>query len=228
MNSETGVITDIEAIAKVAEENNIYFIVDGVALLGKKRFSIPKGISAMGFSSHKIHGPKGVGIAYVSHNCPLHPLLLGGQQEYKRRPGTENLAGIIGTAKAFELTYQNLDENCKKLSSLRDHFENGLKQNLDFLTINGEGPRISNTSNISFNNIDAEDLLIGLDQEGVLASHGSACSSGSTQLSRVLLNMGLDKQRVKSALRFSLSRFNTLEEMEKAIKIIAKVAKNLR
>lgn len=220
VNSETGTVSDFEGIALIAKERNIALILDGVALLGKKEFSIPKGVTAMAFSSHKIHGPKGVGIVYLSSGSKLKPLFLGGSQEWQKRAGTENLAGIIGFAKALELAYKNLDANIKKMQDLKSLFEEGLSRKLDILINGGSSNRICNTSNIAFNGIDAEELLMQLDLNKIAASHGSACSSRSLQASRVLLNMGLGMDRAKSSIRFSFSRFTTREEIEKAIDII--------
>lgn len=224
VNSETGVITDFESIAGFAEDRNIAFVIDGVALLGKKRFSPPKGLTAMGFSSHKIHGPKGSGFIYLSSKLSLSPLLLGGPQEYNLRAGTENLAGIIGTAKAIELAYLDLDEGVEKMTLLRDHFEKLLCQKLA-IQINGTGPRICNTSNISFTGVDGEEFLIQLDLNKIIASHGSACQSHSTMISRILLNMGLGKERASSSIRFSFCRQNTMEEINKTVEIILTILK---
>lgn len=220
VNSETGIISDFEEIAAFAKEKNIALILDGVALLGKKSFSIPLGVTAMAFSSHKIHGPKGIGLVYLSASAKLKPLLLGGSQEWQKRAGTENLSGILGFAKAIELAYENLDANVEKMLSLRDFFENALAKTLD-ISINGKSHRrICNTSNISFNGIDAEDLLMQLDLNKIAASHGSACSSRSLQPSRVLLNMGLGMPKAKSSIRFSFSRLTSHEQLIKTVNII--------
>ncbi len=213
VNSETGVKNPIAEIAEMAERIGIPFIVDGVAWLGKDALVIPKGVSAMAFSGHKIHGPKGIGLLFVRKGCKLRALLTGGGQEALRRAGTENLPGIIGFAKAIELLET---ESILRMGRLRDQLESGLEGVL----VNGTGPRICNTSSITFSGIDGEALLIQLDLQGVAASMGSACSSGSLEPSRVLLNMGLSKQEALSTLRFSLSRFTTEEEIAKTIKII--------
>lgn len=226
VNSETGVTTEFEQIAEVASEKNICFVIDGVAILGKKKFSLPKGLTAMGFSSHKIHGPKGSGFAYVSSDLTISPILLGGPQENSLRAGTENMPGILGTAKAVELAYKNLDENIAKITSLRNQLEGYLSKNLK-IEINGKGPRICNTSNISFIGSDAEDLLMQLDLNKVMASHGSACQSNSHTLSRVLLNMGLSRELASSAIRFSFSRMNTKEEVERAGELIVEIVRKL-
>jgi len=213
VNSETGVKNSIAEIAEIAQRYEIPFIVDGVAWLGKDRISIPKGVSAMAFSGHKIHGPKGIGLLYVRKGCKLEPLLTGGGQESLRRAGTENLPGILGLSKAIEL----LDTKAiDRMTHLRDQLEAGL----DGVIINGTGPRICNTSSITFPGQDGEALLIQLDLQGIAASMGSACSSGSLEPSRVLLNMGLSKQEALSTIRFSLSRFTTEEEIIKTISVL--------
>ncbi|NGX56038.1 MAG: Cysteine desulfurase NifS [Candidatus Anoxychlamydiales bacterium] len=226
VNSETGVIADIEKIASLASQNNIDLVVDGVAILGKEKISIPKGVSAMCFSAHKIHGPKGVGLCYLRENVHFTPFLEGGSQEFEKRAGTENLSGIIGFAKAIELL-NDLDEKTKYIKNLRDHFENSLKKELD-IEINGEGKRVCNTTNIYFKDIEGDTLLINLDSSNVIASLGSACSSGSISPSRVLLQMGYDPRRCKASIRFSFSRYNTEEEVNKAIKIVTNLVKNLK
>jgi cysteine desulfurase len=226
VNSETGVKTDFEEIAKICKKKNIDFVLDGVALLIKKRFSIVDGISAIGFSSHKIHGPKGMGFAFIRKDSKINPLILGGAQEFKKRAGTENIAGILGMTKALEIAYENLDKNIKKMKTLRDFFEKKLSEKLE-ISINGEGNRICNVSNIAFRDVDAEVLLILMDQKKVLASRGSACSSKSIKVSRVLINMGMTKERAASSIRFSFCRYNTKKEVEKAVKIIVDIVKNL-
>ena len=204
-NHETGVLLDLKAIAKIAYDNCIPLIVDGIAYLGKAPFHLPEGVTAMGFSGHKIHGPTGTGFAFLRKGHKLRPLLSGGFQEKGYRPGTENLLGIIGLATAVELLS---DEAIKHMRTLRKHLEKA------FPDVNGEGPRVANVSNIAFPEILAEELLILLDRQGIAVSHGSACTAGSLEPSRILLEMGYPFERVKSSLRISLSRLNTVEEID--------------
>lgn len=213
VNNETGVKNPIEQIAKIAEEREIPFIVDGVAWLGKEQLTIPEGVSAIAFSGHKIHGPKGTGLLLVKKGFKLQPLLTGGGQEALRRAGTENLPGIIGLAKAIELLDLELPEASMRMERLRNLLESGRK-------VNGTGPRICNTSSITFPGVDGEALLIQLDLHGIAASMGSACSSGSLEPSRVLLSMGLTRKEALSTLRFSLSRFTTETEIISTIKYL--------
>lgn len=226
-NSETGVKHEIDSISKIAEKGKIGFIVDAVASFGKEALVIPDGVSGMGFSSHKIHGPKGVGFAFVRSHAAIKPLMFGGEQEFTLRSGTENLPGIVGLAAAVELL-QDQESITSGMNKLRDYFEKELEERASPIIINGEGPRAPNVSNVSFPGVDGETLLIQLDLHGVAASHGSACSSGSLEPSRILLNMGLAKSRAASSVRFSLSRYTTKEEIDPAIAIIASLVKQIR
>jgi cysteine desulfurase len=220
-NSETGVTCDISEIAEIAERHNIRLVIDAVASLGKEKILIPSGVSAICFSAHKIHGPKGIGLT-IFNNKKFEPLITGGPQQYNKRAGTENLAGIIGFAKALYLIEKTLSKDIEKMAYLRDLFEKELLE-IPGIKINGSGKRICNTSNLCFSDIDGESLLINLDLNGVMASLGSACSVGLLEPSRVLLNMGFSKKRALSSLRFSLSRLTTKEEVHKSIKIIKKI-----
>lgn len=227
VNNETGVKTDIPAIAAIAEEAKIPFLVDGVALLGKEVFTIPTGVSAMAFSGHKFHAPAGTGIAFIRSSLKLRPLISGGDQEFSRRGGTENLSGIIGMAEAIRLL-NDLPSFSQRMSQLRDKLEKTLIQQLSEVYVNGEGPRIGNISNLAFAGIEGEVLLTTLDMEGIAVSHGSACSSGALEPSRILLNMGLPMERARSSIRFSLSRFTTEEEIDRCLSIVIRTVRRLR
>lgn len=225
-NNETGILTEIAPIAHLAEEMKIPLIVDGVALLGKEPFSIPQGVSAICFSGHKIHAPMGVGVAIVRHPFRPHPFIVGGPQQRGWRGGTVNLPGIVGFAKALDLIEEG---HFKQMRKLRDRFERGILESLEDVVIHGvDQHRLSNTSNIAFLGVDGETLLMSLDLHGIAASHGSACSSGTLEPSRVLLNMGVPKFVARSSLRFSLSRFTTEEEIDRAVVLIADVVRHLR
>jgi cysteine desulfurase len=214
VNAETGVKIDLEAIASLAEKKEILLVIDGVAILGKEVFSIPKGVSAMCFSAHKIHGPKGMGLLFLRSNLKFSPLILGGPQELNRRAGTENVAAILGCEEAVSILAKEQKSFVPQIQNLKDYFEKTLLTKLPTILINGEGPRVCNVSNISFSHVDGENLLIQLDRKGILASHGSACASGSIEPSRVLLHMGLPRKRAKSSVRFSFSRNTTQEEID--------------
>jgi cysteine desulfurase len=227
VNNETGVKTDIEAIAQIAAAKKIPFLVDAVALLGKEAFYIPEGVSAMAFSGHKIHALQGTGFAFIRSNFKLAPLLVGGEQEFGRRAGTENVLGILALGKSINLLASELEESSLKMLYLRNLFENMLISHLSNVLINGEGPRICNVSNLAFSGLDGESLLIALDQAGISASHGSACASGSLEPSRVLLNMGFEMKRVLASIRFSLSRFTTEEEIHTASGLIIDIVRRI-
>ena len=223
VNSETGVKNPIVEIASIAHARKIPFLVDGVALLGKEPVTLHPGISAMAFSAHKLHGPKGVGLLACHKSFKLAPQITGGGQEKMLRSGTENLAGIIGFAKAVEI----LEAPYPHVGTLRDHFESELKKLFPEIKVNGTGPRVGNTSNLIFPHFDGETLLIHLDQAGVSASMGSACSSGALHPSRTLLEMGCTREEALSSIRFSLSRFTTQEEIDQALAVLTKTQAGL-
>lgn len=228
VNNETGVKIDLEAIAAIAEEAQVPLYVDGVALLGKEHLHIPRGVTAIGFSGHKCHGPKGTGFLFLRSGTSLDPLFTGGEQEFQKRAGTENLPGIAGLAKAIELLNTELPSAIKQMTALRDKLQTELQQRLDPVLINGIGPRISNTCNLSFPGVSGEDLLIALDMAGIAVSHGSACSSGALEPSRVLTEMGIPFPIARSAIRFSVSRMTTFAEIDYTIATLCEIIPKLR
>ncbi len=227
-NNETGVITNIDGVAAVAMKHEIPFLVDAIALVGKKEFTIPEGVTALCLSGHKVHAPKGVGVTFVRRRTKFSPLLIGGGHEQGRRAGTENISGIVGFGKAIELLDTELPESTERMTQLRDKFESELLRQLSGISINGEGPRTCNTSNIAFSGVEGETLLANLDMQGLAVSHGSACSSGALEPSRVLLNMGISRELAMSSIRFSLSRMTTEAEIDRAIAIVVSVVERLR
>lgn len=227
-NNETGVKTDITTIAEIAQRHGIPLIVDGVALLGKEPCIIPAGVSAMFFSGHKIHAPKGIGFVFCRSSFKLAPLMLGGSQELGKRAGSENLSGIVGLAKAIEILDQGQDVFTAQMQARRDQLEQGILNQIPNVIVNGEGPRIVNTSNLSFLGVDGESLLISLDMEGISVSHGSACSSGALEPSRILLNMGIPLAQARSAIRFSVSRMTTEEEIDSCLMILKRLLDRFR
>lgn len=229
VNNETGVKTDVEAIAQIAKEHNIPLLIDAVALIGKELFVIPEGVTALCFSGHKIHAPKGIGIVFIRRKMKFTPMQTGGEaHEYGLRAGTENVPGIIGMAKAVEILGEELPAATFRMEKLRNKLEAALLENLPNTYINGEGPRICNTSNIGFEGVQGETLLAQLDMAGVAVTHGSACSSGALEPSRILLSMGIPKDRVVSSIRISLSRMTTEEDIDRAIEIITSTVNKLR
>lgn len=228
VNNETGVKLDIEAVGEIAYRNKIPFISDGVALLGKEPFKVPQGVSAMSFSGHKLHGPKGIGLTYLSQDYEIEPLIIGGKQENESRAGTHNLSGILGFSKAIELLESLLPKMTSHMQKMRDLFEKSLIEKLDFVKVNGEGERICNTSNLAFTGLDGESLMITLDMQGIACSHGSACQTGSLTPSRILSEMGYKKDRLNSSLRFAVSRNTTQQEILRAVDIITQVATQMK
>ncbi len=227
-NNETGVKLDMQAISQIAHKHKIPLFIDAVAFIGKDPFIMYPGISAVAISGHKFHGPKGAGILFCRSSLKLNSLITGGPQEQMHRAGTENLAGILGLAEAIKILSMDQTKITEHLHDLRGHLEHGLKQELQNIFINGEGPRVSNTSNIVFEGVDAETLLIQLDMNGIAASHGSACASGALEPSRVLTEMGIPLPTVRSSVRFSIGRFNTREEIDEAIQKISAIVRKLR
>lgn len=217
-NTETGVLLPLEEIASLCNAHGTPLVIDGVGLLGKVSCkNLPKGVSAISFSGHKFHGPKGIGLAIIRKEFKIPPLFKGGHQERGMRAGTENLPAILGITKALSL----IDETAfAKMETLRNYFETLLLKEIPTIEINGQNPRLPNTSNIYFKDISAETLLIKLDNQKLIASLGSACSSGTLEPSHVLLGMGYPKERALSSLRFSLSRFTTKEEIEQSVRLI--------
>lgn len=226
VNNETGVRTNLAAIAQIALHHSIPLIVDGVAWLGKAPLAMHPGISAAFFAGHKIHAPQGTGFCYCSRSLKLAPLFLGGHQERRRRAGTENAGGIVALAHAVALL--NEGDSMHAVRTLREHFEARLCAELDGVSVNGEEERASHVSNLSFSGIDGETLLILLDQRGVSASHGSACSSGSLEPSRVLLAMDYPIARVRSSLRFSFARSLSFQEVDQAASCVISAVRELR
>lgn len=226
-NNETGVMNDIEAIGRIAEQAGIPLVVDGVSWLGKEKVVCYPGISAMFFSGHKIHAPQGVGFVYIKDKKKIEPKIKNASQEFGLRGGTENMLGILGVAAAVKRLSENEEAFLSHIRHLRDYFEEQLLQ-IPQVRLNGSGPRVVNTTNATFENCEGESLLIALDRRGVAASLGSACSSGALEPSRVLLNMGLSPDQARRSLRFSFSRLNTFEETRLAVQIIMECVREYR
>jgi cysteine desulfurase len=228
VNNETGVMTDLESIAVIAQRHQIPFVVDGVAWLGKALVQIPAGVSALFFSGHKFHAPKGIGFCICRQSLRLTPLFMGGSQEQQHRAGTENLPGIVALAKAVAILEKQQELAIDHMRRLRDQLEMQLIAALPQVVVNGTGPRVSNTSNLAFLGVDGEALLMNLDMAGISVSHGSACSSGALEPSRILLEMGIPLSQVRSSIRFSLSRNTTESEISAAVAAIIQIVNRLR
>jgi cysteine desulfurase len=229
-NNETGVIFPIDKIAEMVAARGIVFHTDAVQAIGKIPINLSKSsIDLLSLSGHKLHAPKGVGILYVRKGTRLAPFMLGGHQEGGRRAGTENVPGIIGLGKACELAMQNFDEENKRVKYLRDKLEKAILRKCPDCMVNGDTEnRLPNTTNISFEFIEGESILLMLDKFGICASSGSACTSGSLEPSHVLRAMGVPFTAAHGSVRFSLSRYNTEQEVDYTIEKIPPIITRLR
>ncbi len=229
-NNETGTIFPLERIAQMVTDRGITFHTDAVQIVGK----IPLDLSAsrihlLSLSGHKLHGPKGVGVLYVRKGTRIAPLLLGGHQEGGRRAGTENVPGIVGLGKACELALKYMDDENTRVKALRDKLESAILANCPDSRINGDPDhRLPNTTNISFEYIEGEAILLMLDRFGICASSGSACTSGSLEPSHVLRAMGVPFTMAHGSIRYSLSRYNTEEEVDFTIEKMPQIIERLR
>ncbi len=222
VNNETGVVFDVKSLAQFAANRDIPVHVDAVQSAGKMRIDVHDWpVQFVSLSAHKFHGPKGTGALYVRRRSRLRALILGGSQERNLRGGTEHVAGIVGMGVAAEYARPHLEEHAGYIAALRDTFEAGMLERVSFARINGDdAPRIHSTSNISFEGLSAEAILILLSEAGICASAGAACSSGSLEPSHVLKAMGIEDRFTHSAVRFSFSRFNTHAEVDRVLDIV--------
>jgi cysteine desulfurase len=229
-NNETGTIEPIEEIARIARERKITIHTDAVQTVGKLAIDVQKlGVDLLSLSAHKMYGPKGIGALYVRKGVRIDPLVHGGHHERNRRAGTENVPGIVGLGMAAELARAELADNEKKIRALRDRLEQGILKRIPEVVINGHPEeRLFNTLNCCLKGIEGESVLIGLDFEGVCASSGSACTSGSLDPSHVLLALGLPHEIAHGSLRLSLNKFNTEEDVDKVIEVLPRIAERLR
>jgi cysteine desulfurase len=229
-NNETGVIFPIKEIGKILRERKIVFHTDAVQAVGKIPINVKElPVDMLSLSGHKLHAPKGVGALYVRRGARFYPYIIGGHQERGRRAGTENVASIIGLGKACELAKEHLNIEAGYLSRLRDKLQNALLQMCPDARINGDKEnRLPNTINMSFEYVEGEAILLRLDEFGICASSGSACTSGSLQPSHVLRAMGIPFTAIHGSIRFSLSRFNTESEIDKVIEVMPHIIKELR
>jgi len=229
-NNETGVIFPVETIAPRLYEQDILFHTDAVQAAGKVPLDVRKTpIAMLTISGHKLHAPKGIGALYVRKGTRFHPYIIGGHQERGRRAGTENVASIIGFGKAAELARINLAAEITHLSRLRDRIEQGLLNACSHARVNGDiGSRLPNTANISFEYIEGEAILLRLNEYGICASSGSACTSGSLEPSHVLRAMGVPYTAVHGSIRFSLSRYNSEKDIDTVLEVMPNIIKELR
>jgi cysteine desulfurase len=229
-NNELGTIQPIGEIGRIAAAADVLFHCDAVQSAGKLPLDVNRlGVDLLSISAHKIYGPKGVGALYVRSGTPLEPQFHGGHHERDRRPGTENVPGIVGLGKAADLARKNLQTDCARITTLRNRLEDALLATCGDARVNGDhAQRVSNTSNISFHAAGGESLVIALDLQGIACSTGAACSSGAVGPSHVLLAIGLSPDEARSSLRFSLGRTTTAEEIDHAIATIPQAVERLR
>jgi cysteine desulfurase len=256
-NNETGVIQPIAELASISHAHGALFHTDAVQAAGKLPLDLSKtgelkNVDLLSISGHKMYAPQGTGILFCRRSVRLSPLFFGGSHERQRRPGTENVAGIVALGRAAELAQSWLTANSvneagaphldsevwvatappnspAQLAALRDRLENGILNTIEECGVNGAGePRVSNTTNLYFDHVEAEALVISLDLKGLSVSGGSACQSGATEPSHVLTAMGLTPARARGSVRFSLSRLTTAEEIDYALEIIPAAVARLR
>ena len=229
-NNEVGTFQPIEEIGKIAKENKIIFHVDAVQTMGKVDIK-PKemGIDLLSFSAHKFYGPKGVAALYWRNGVRFGKVLTGGGQEGKRRPGTSNVPGMVGMAKALEIAYRDMAEEFKKEEKLRDYFESEVLKRIPEVVINAkEAKRLPGTSSITFKYLEGESILLSLSYKGIAVSSGSACSSDDLQASHVLLAMGIEPEFAHGTIRFGLGKYNTKEEIDYTLDVLVEVIEKLR
>jgi cysteine desulfurase len=230
-NNETGVLQPVEQIGKIAAEAEVYFHTDAVQAAGKVPIDLKLlGCDLLSISGHKLHAPQGVGAIYVRKGTMLQPMLYGGSHERSRRAGTENVPGIIGLSKAAELAKEALERgDLARMSAMRDQIEQNILSEVEATGINGEGaPRVPNTTNIHFDYIEGESLVIALDLKGLAVSTGAACSSGAIEPSHVLTAMGLPPEIARASLRFSLGKQNSTEDVQFALDLVPQTVARLR
>jgi cysteine desulfurase len=229
-NNETGVVFPVEEIAAICRSRDVLFHTDATQVPGKLKMDVGEvGADFLTLSAHKLHAPKGIGLLYVRRRTKFQPYLIGGHQERGKRGGTENVAGIVGFGRAAELAMSRLEDENTRVRALRDRLENTILHAVPNTLRNGaKEPRLANTSNIAFDFVEAEGILLKLDELGICASSGSACTTGSLNPSHVLTAMGIKPARAKGCVRFSLGFYNTDEEVDYLLTHIPHVIARLR
>jgi cysteine desulfurase len=229
-NNEIGTVQPVAEIARLAKARGVIVHTDAVQSAGKIPVDVKAlGVDLLSISAHKIYGPKGVGALWIRRGLRLVPLMTGGKHERSRRAGTENVAGIVGFGVAAELARAKMAAEATRLAALRDRLEDGILAAVSGTAINGSrAPRVPNTTNISFDRVEAESLLIALDLEGIAVSTGSACSSGTLEPSHVLKAMGFPPHRTQNSIRFSLGAANTDADVDRVIAVLPGVVEKLR
>jgi len=229
-NNEVGTIEPVEEIGEIAREAGVYFHTDAVQTMGHILVNVDKlKVDLLAISAHKFYGPKGVGALYVRKGTKLVSLMHGGEQEKRRRAGTENVPAIVGLGKAVELAGQGMGKEAERLAYLRDNLIKGLGKKIDHIRLNGHPTRrLPNNVNVSVDFVEGESMLLNLDLEGVCASTGSACSSASLEPSHVLLALGLSPEQAHGSLRFTFGRENTEADIERVLEVLPGIVTRLR
>ena len=229
-NNETGVLFPIEEVAAICRSKGVLCHTDAVQVAGKLKIDVASlGVDFLSLSAHKLHAPKGIGLLYLKRRTPFQPYVMGGHQERGRRGGTENVANIVGFGVAAELAQERLREEGMRVRAWRNRLENTMLETIPNTIRNGaQEPRLPNTSNIAFEFVEAEAVLMMLDQAGICASSGSACTTGSLEPSRVLTAMGVNPMRARGSVRFSLGFYNTDEEVDYLLKHLPPIVAKLR
>lgn len=229
-NNEIGNIYPIQELAKIAKENNIPFHCDAVQAAGKIEVDVKKlGVDMLTISAHKIYAPKGVGALYIRKGLRIDPLITGGHQERNLRSGTENVIGIVGFGKACEIAKREMNEVAERVKRLRDKLERGILERIPDVKVNGHPEkRLPTTLNVSFLYVEGESILLYLDMEGIAASSGSACTSGTLDPSHVLLAMGIPHEVAHGSVRFSLGRETTEEDIDRVLEVLPPIIERLR
>ena len=229
-NNEVGTIEPVEGIGEIAKEAGVYFHTDAVQTAGHIPVNVDRlNVDLLSISGHKFYGPKGVGALYVRKGTKLVSFMHGGEQERRRRAGTENVPAIVGLGKAVELAGQEMDKEAERLAYLRDKLIKGLVEKIDHIRLNGHPKRrLPNNVNVSVDFVEGESMLLNLDLEGICASTGSACSSASLESSHVLLALGLSPEQAHGSLRFTFGRENTEADVERVLEVLPGIVARLR
>ena len=229
-NNEVGTIQPIAEIAKICHKNNVIFHTDAIQAVGKLSVDVKElNVDLLSISSHKLHGPKGIGALYIKDGIKIDPIILGGGQEFRLRSGTENVASIVGFGQACEIAQNHLIENMSSIKKLQTLLVKRILEEIPYVTFNGHSEsRLSNNAHFTFLGVNGEDLIIKLDEYGIAASTGSACSVNTQKSSHVLESMGFSLEQITGSLRLTVGIFNTKNEINETVDIIKKVIVELR
>lgn len=229
-NNETGTIQDLSALTAVCRNKGVLFHTDAVQSIGKIPVDVRRlGVDMLSLTGHKIYGPKGAGALYIRSGVKISPLFYGGSHEKKRRPGTENIAGIVGLAKSLEIAGKKMNDDATRLGALADYFIERITAAIPYTHLNSPRKnRIPQTVNLSFAGAEGESIVLSLDMEGIAVSSGSACTSGATEPSHVLVAMGIDRIVAQGAVRFSLGRSTTKDQVDHVLQVLPPIIERLR